>query len=90
MSVVVHRKPVDLTAWHLADQAEMVAALTALQAEGWRGGITFAADGWRLELNSNNADCPPVFAGIGDWLVLDMGLRLVSSDDVAANYDEAS
>ena len=91
MSVTLQRKQIDLTAWYLGDQSDMVAALTALKSEGWRGAITYndSADVWWLELN---ADSPTrqVLATAGDWLVLDMGLRKLSAAELADNYDEVT
>jgi hypothetical protein len=86
MSVVLHRKPVDLTAWQLTDQTEMVAALTALQELGWRGGINYSQGAWILELNADNPQ-RGITATIGDWLILDLGLRKVSESDCAAAYE---
>jgi hypothetical protein len=89
--VTLQRKPVDLTAWHLTDQAEMVAALTALKSDGWRGAITYddGSDVWRLELNADNPT-RQVIAQLGDWLILDIGLRKLSDAECADNYDEVS
>lgn len=86
--VVVTRKPVELTAWNLTDQAVMLEVLTALSGQGWRGAISQVEGGWRLELN---ADDPTrqVVAELGDWLVLDMGLRKLSDAEYSANYEES-
>jgi hypothetical protein len=85
----LRRKPVDLTAWHLIDLTQMAAAFTALTTEGWRGGISADSTGaLRLELNRDNP-ARQVIAAIGDWLVLDMGLRLISATECSDNYDEA-
>lgn len=88
MSVTVRRQQVDLTAWQLVDQADMVAALTALKASGWRGAISYddSRDSWRLELNADN---PPrqIIAAVGDWLILDIGLRKLSAAEFDANYN---
>ena len=88
MSLIVTRKPVDLTAWHLTDQASMLDALTVLSGQGWRGTLSPLESGWRLELN---ADDPvrQVMAAVGDWLVLDGGLRKLSEAEVAADYEVA-
>ena len=84
----LRRKPADLTAWHLTDLTQMAAAFTALTAEGWRGGISADSTGaLRLELNRDNP-ARQVIAAIGDWLVLDMGLRLITTTECADNYDE--
>lgn len=82
------RMPVELTAWHLVDQAAMLDALTVLSESGWRGAISQFAGGWRLELN---ADEPTrqVIAELGDWLVVDMGLRKLTDSECAENYQEA-
>ena len=85
--MLLQRKPVELTAWHLSDQSDMVAALTALQEQGWRGGISYS-NAWRLELNSDSDD--QIIATIGDWLILDMGLRKMSTAECSANYDEVA
>jgi hypothetical protein len=86
MPVVVTRKPVELTAWNLTDQSEMLDVLSALSADGWRGSLCPTETGWSLELN---ADDPvrQVIAEIGDWLVVDGGLRKLSSAEVAADYE---
>jgi hypothetical protein len=85
----VRRKPVDLQAWHLTDLTQMAEAFSALTADGWRGGINADAGGaLRLELNQDNPT-RHIVAALGDWLVLDMGLRLISATECADNYDEA-
>lgn len=86
MSVIVTRKPVDLTAWHLTDQASMLEALTVLSGQGWRGALSPLDSGWQLELN---ADDPvrQVMATLGDWLIIDGGLRKLSDAEVAADYE---
>lgn len=86
--LVLHRKPLDLTAWYLSDQTVMLDALTVLSADGWRGAISPVEDGWRLELNADNPT-RQVIASIGDWLVLDMGLRKLSGAECEANYEES-
>lgn len=90
MSVTVRRQQVDLTAWQLIDQADMVTALTALKASGWRGAISYddTRDSWRLELNADNPT-RQVIATVGDWLVLDIGLRKLTAAEFDDNYDEA-
>lgn len=89
MAIVLTRKPVDLTGWHLADQSEMLDALGYLSAQGWRGAVTFdsANNTWRLELN---ADQPvrQIIAVMGDWLIVDMGVRKLTDAEAAANYEE--
>ena len=85
MSVTLTRKPTPITAWHLTDQTEMLDALTSLADAGWRGALAPVGDGWRLELN---ADAPTrqVIAEIGDWLVIDGGLRKLSDAEVTEGY----
>jgi hypothetical protein len=84
----LRRKPVDLAAWHLTDLTQMAAAFTVLTADGWRGGISSDQNGsLRLELNRDSPR-EQIIGGIGDWLVLDMGLRLISAAECADNYDE--
>jgi len=89
MSVSVTRKPVSLTAWHLIDQAAMLDALSVLSGDGWRGSLSPLESGWVLELN---ADEPTrqVIAEVGEWLVLDGGLRKLSAADVDADYEVSS
>lgn len=89
MSTELQRKPIALTAWHLADQSAMLAALGDLSAAGWRGGITMVGGTWRIELN---ADAPTrqVVAEAGDWLVDDFGLRKLTAAECADNYDEVT
>jgi hypothetical protein len=85
----LRRKLVDLPAWHLTDLTQMAAAFTALTTDGWRGGISSDQSGsLRLELNRDDPR-EQIIAGIGDWLVLDLGLRLISATERADNYDEA-
>ena len=88
MSVVLFRKPAPLPAWHLADQNDMVAALTALKDDGWRGTVAYddSTNGWRLELLTDHPT-RQIIAAVGDWLVIDMGLRLLTAQDCADNYD---
>lgn len=86
--IALVRKPIELSGWHLVDQAAMLDALTSLSGEGWRGAISQVSGGWRLELN---ADDPKrqVIAEVGDWLVSDMGLRKLTAAECTANYEEA-
>lgn len=85
---VLRRKDIDLQAWHLTDLSAMAAAFSVLTSQGWRGGISSDQNGdLRLELNRDEAD--QIIASIGDWLVLDMGVRLLSDAECAENYDEA-
>ena len=89
MSVQLQRKPIALTAWHLVDQAAMLAALGDLSAAGWRGGITMVGGAWRIELNADNPT-RQVVAESGDWLVDDFGLRKLTAAECADNYDEVA
>ena len=88
MSVTVTRKPVELTAWHLVDQAAMLDALSVLSGQGWRGSLSPADSVWVLELNADNP-VRQVIAELGDWLVLDGGLRKLSDAEVTADYEVA-
>jgi hypothetical protein len=81
------RKPTPLTAFELVDQAAMLEALTFLAAEGWRGALSQSDDGWSLEMNIDNP-VRQVVAVVGEWLVVDGGVRLLSGAEVAASYDE--
>jgi hypothetical protein len=81
------RKPVPLPAFELVDQAAMLEALTFLAADGWRGALSQSDDGWSLEMNIDNP-VRQVVAEVGDWLVVDGGVRLLSGAEVAASYDE--
>jgi len=83
------RKPTPLTAFELVDQAAMLEALTFLAADGWRGALSQSDDGWRLEMNIDDP-VQQVVAEIGDWLVVDGGVRLLSAAEVAASYDEVN
>ena len=88
MSVTLTRKPVDLTAWHLVDQAAMLDALSVLSGQGWRGSLSPADSVWVLELNADNP-VRQVIAELGDWLVLDGGLRKLSDAEITADYEVA-
>lgn len=90
MPVSLNRKPVPLTAWQLTDQAQMLDALSFLSGQGWRGAISFNpnSEEWRLELNADNPDRHLV-ANSGEWLVVDMGLRLLSDSEFNDNYEVA-
>ena len=81
------RKQVPLTAFELVDQAAMLEALTFLAGEGWRGALSQSDDGWRLEINIDDP-VQQVSAGVGDWLVVDGGVRLLSGVEVEASYEE--
>jgi hypothetical protein len=81
------RKPTPLTAFELVDQAAMLEALTFLAADGWRGALSQSDDGWRLEMNTDDP-VQQVVAGVGQWLVVDGGVRLLSGAEVAASYEE--
>lgn len=77
------RNPDELPAWHLVDQFAMMQALTDLRAHGWTGSPVPMGDSWRLELNTDDDRTLPIFADVGDWLVLDMGLRKLTGDQPA-------
>jgi len=81
------RKPTPLTAFELVDEAAMLEALTFLAAEGWRGALSQSDDGWRLEMNIDDP-AQQVIAVLGDWLVVDGGVRLLSGAEVSASYEE--
>ena len=81
------RKPVPLTAFELVDQAAMLEALTFLAGEGWRGALSQSDDGWSLEMNIDDP-VQQVSASVGDWLVVDGGVRLLSAVEVEASYEE--
>ena len=83
----LRRKPIDLQAWHLTDLTQMAEAFSALTADGWRGGISADATGvLRLELN-RDSPTRQVIAALDDWLVLDMGLRLMTAAEFDENYE---
>ena len=87
--IVVTRRAVELDAWFLVDQAAMLDALTSLSSQGWRGAVLQSdAGGWTLELNAD-APARQVVASLGDWLVVDMGLRKLSAAECEANYEES-
>jgi hypothetical protein len=83
------RKPTPLTAFELVDQAAMLEALTFLAAEGWRGALSQSDDGWSLEMNIDEP-VQQVVAVVGQWLVVDGGVRLLSGAEVSASYDEVN
>lgn len=88
MAITLQRKPIDLTGWHLVGPAELMEAFTALTALGWRGGISAGETGTlRLELNADNPT-RHIIASVGDYLIDDMGLRLLTAEEFSANYDE--
>jgi len=62
--------------------------LTVLSGQGWRGTLSPLESGWRLELNADDPE-RQVMAAVGDWLVLDGGLRKLSEAEVAADYEVA-
>ena len=83
------RKAVEVPAWHLATQSDMLTALADLAGDGWRGAISRNPDGtWRIELNADNPT-RQVIAATSDWLVDDFGLRKLTAAECAANYDES-
>ena len=85
---VLRRKDVDLQGWHLIDLSAMAEAFSVLTAEGWRGGISSGGGGeLRLEMNRDDPH-GQIVAGVGDWLILDMGVRLLTDEECAENYDE--
>lgn len=86
--ITLQRKPVELPGWHLVDLSAMGEAFSALTGEGWRGGIKSTEDGsFRLELNNSNPD-RHIDAGMGDWLIQDMGLRHITAEQCTDSYDE--
>ena len=84
--MILTRKPTPIVAWHLTDQTEMLDALGALASDGWRGALTPVGDGWRLELNTDTPN-RQVTAEIGDWLVIDGGLRKLSDTEITTGYE---
>lgn len=86
--ITLHRKTVALTAWHLTDQNQMLAALSHLTDQGWRGSITYnpVIQAWRIELNADNPT-RQVIADTGDWLIVDVGLRKLTAAECAENYE---
>ena len=89
--ITLQRKTVDLAAWHLTDQSEMLSALSYLSEQGWRGAITFnsATSDWRIELNTDTPETKQVIAHTGDWLVIDVELRKISDAECTENYEVA-
>lgn len=89
---MLRRKQVDIPGWHLTDPVKMTEALTALRGQGWRGAVVYddQADTWRLELHSDSMQpgSDPLRASLGDWLIDDLGLRLVTDAEFAAHYTE--
>jgi hypothetical protein len=83
------RKPTPLTAFELVDQAAMLEALTFLAGEGWRGALSPEDGVWVLELNADNPT-RQVIADLGEWLILDGGLRKLSAAEVDADYEVSS
>ncbi len=87
MTFVLRRKDADLQAWHLIDLSAMAGAFSALTEQGWRGGIS-SGDGGELRLELNRDDPQgQIVAGVGDWLILDMGVRLLTDQECSENYD---
>lgn len=84
MSEMLQRKQTEHPAWHLADKVAMIGAFSDLMEDGWRGGVNPLGDGYRLELNRGDQN---MTADIGDWLVDDYGLRKITAEERAANYD---
>lgn len=86
--ISLQRKSMQVSGWHLTDQSQMLDALSILSAAGWRGAISFdaASMSWALELN---ADDPvrQIMARTGDWLVVDAGLRKLTTVQVLENYE---
>jgi hypothetical protein len=66
----------------------MLDALSVLSGQGWRGSLSPADAVWVLELNADNP-VRQVIAELGDWLVLDGGLRKLSDAEVTADYEVA-
>jgi len=60
--------------------------LTVLSGQGWRGTLSPLESGWRLELNADDPE-RQVMAAVGDWLVVDGGLRKMSDEDFSTDYD---
>jgi hypothetical protein len=81
------RKPTPLTAFELVDESAMLEALTFLAGVGWRGSLSQSDDGWSLEMNIDDP-VQQVSASVGDWLVVDGGVRLLSAAEVEASYEE--
>ena len=86
MSETVTRKSAPLTAWHLTDQAALLAALGDIMGDEWRGAISHTGTGWRLELNADNP-ARQVVAAVGEWLVQDFELRKFSDAEISDYYD---
>ncbi|SBS73765.1 hypothetical protein MHPYR_180045 [uncultured Mycobacterium sp.] len=84
MSETLQRKPTQHQSWPLTDIAKMMDAWSVLMADGWRGGVNPLGDSFRLEVHKGDSD---IIADIGEWLVDDYGLRKITADERAANYD---
>jgi len=64
----------------------MLDALGALSEQGWRGALAPVGEGWRLELNADNPTLQ-VSVELGDWLVVDGGLRKLSDAEITEGYE---
>lgn len=84
MSETLQRKPTQHQAWLLDSKNAMLEAFGDLMDDGWRGGVNPLGDSYRLEISKG--DCT-ITADLGDWLLDDYGLRKITADERAANYD---
>lgn len=84
--VTLKRKAVEDTGWPLANQSDMLKALTKLIAQGFTGAVSYEDDAWSLRLSANGRNT--VTAQIGQWLVLDGNdLRAVKQPELLVVYD---
>lgn len=84
MSETFRRKQIDLPGWELDSKAQMLEAFGDLMDDGWRGGVNPLGDNYRLEISKGDQT---ITADIGDRLVNDLGVRKLTAEECAANYD---
>ncbi|GAA2436206.1 hypothetical protein [Mycolicibacterium llatzerense] len=85
MGMQITRKTVGGTGWPLRDQADMLAALAELSAQGWTGAISFEAGAWQLRLSGDGRNT--VNATLGQWLVEDGDLKALPCSTFDDGYE---
>lgn len=84
MPETLQHKQTEHSGWELDSKTAMLEAFGDLMDDGWRGGVNPLGDSYRLEISKGDQT---IVADIGDWLVDDYGLRKVTADERAANYE---
>jgi hypothetical protein len=77
----------DIASWPLRGPSDLFEALTELEADGWEGAVTREGGTWSLRLSASGKQT--VNATVGQWIVDDGGLKVLSPQEFIARYAPA-